>query len=81
MKLSRLNLDRLQYFIDSGRIDPNETITMRVLRESGAVSGKIVGGVKILGIVCFSYFSLYCASNHIILTLYETKKLLEKDSR
>ena len=51
MKYSRLNLDRLQYFIDSGRINPDEPITMRVLRMSGAVSGKIVDGVKLLGIV------------------------------
>ena len=51
MKYSRLNLDRLQYFIDSGRINPNEPITMRVLRTSGAISGKIVDGVKLLGIV------------------------------
>jgi len=50
MKYSRLNLDRLQYFIDSGRINPNEPITMRVLRTSGAISGKIVDGVKLLGI-------------------------------
>eukprot|EP00795_Rhopilema_esculentum_P007790 gene7790-13643_t len=49
MQLTPVNLDRLQYFIDSGRIDPNETITMRVMRMSGLVSGRISGGVKLLG--------------------------------
>eukprot|EP00794_Sanderia_malayensis_P004913 gene4913-5560_t len=44
-----LNLDKLQYFIDSKRIDPNQTITMKVLKDSGAVSGKIVDGIKLLG--------------------------------
>ena len=51
MQLTPVNLDRLQYFIDSGRIDPNETITMRVMRMSGLVSGRISGGVKLLGMV------------------------------
>ena len=60
VKYSRLNLDRLQYFIDSGRINPNEPITMRVLRMSGAVSGKIIDGVKLLGIVRIEIILLFC---------------------
>ena len=68
MKLRHLNLDRLQYFIDSGRIDPNETITMRVLRMSGAVSGKMLDGVKLLGIVCFILL-LNFINHSILLTI------------
>ena len=42
-----LNLNRLQYFIDSGRIDPSKPINMYTLYWSGAV-GKIEHGVKLL---------------------------------
>jgi large subunit ribosomal protein L15 len=42
-----LNLNRLQYFIDSGRIDPAKPINMHTLYWSGAV-GKIEHGVKLL---------------------------------
>lgn len=42
-----LNLNRLQYFIDSGRIDPSKPINMHTLYWSGAV-GKIEHGVKLL---------------------------------
>lgn len=63
-----LNLDKLQYFIDSGRIDPNETITMKVMKQSGVVQGTIVDGVKLLGMVCepalpsisLLYIYIYC---------------------
>jgi len=47
-----LNLNRLQYFIDSKRIDPNEKITDDILWKSGAVSGNIKDGIKILGAGC-----------------------------
>lgn len=42
-----LNLNRLQHFIDSGRIDPSKPINMHTLYWSGAV-GKIEHGVKLL---------------------------------
>jgi hypothetical protein len=45
-----LNLARLQYWIDTGRIDPTQKITMRTLIQSGCV-GKLRGldqGIKIL---------------------------------
>lgn len=42
-----LNLNRLQYFIDSSRIDPSKPINMHTLYWSGAV-GKIEHGVKLL---------------------------------
>jgi len=44
-----VSLGRLQYFIDSKRIDPNEKITIETLWRSGAVSHKIKDGVRILG--------------------------------
>lgn len=44
-----INLNRIQYFIDSKRIDPNEKITMDILVKSGAVNGKVKDGIKLLG--------------------------------
>lgn len=46
---SPLNLNRLQFFIDSGRLNPKEPINMYHLWRSGAVGGKIKDGVKLLG--------------------------------
>ena len=43
-----LNLSKLQYYIDMGRIDPSRTISLKDLAESGVV-GKIKHGVKLLG--------------------------------
>lgn len=42
-----LNLNRLQYLIDGGRIDASQPITMHTLHKAGAV-GKIKHGVKLL---------------------------------
>lgn len=50
-----LNLNRLQYFIDSGRIDPSKPINMYTLYWSGAV-GKIEHGVKLLADVSVTIF-------------------------
>ena len=58
---SPLNLNRLQFFIDSGRLNPKEPITMYHLWRSGAVGGRIKDGVKLLGTVSPPYyFFLYC---------------------
>ena len=54
---SPLNLNRLQFFIDSGRLNPKEPITMYHLWRSGAVGGRIKDGVKLLGTVSPPYFS------------------------
>lgn len=43
-----LNLSRLQYMIDTGRLDPAKPIKMDSLYWSGAV-GRIEHGVKLLG--------------------------------
>jgi len=47
-----LNLSRLQYWIDTGRLDPSQKITMKTLREAGVV-GQLTKanqhGIKLLG--------------------------------
>eukprot|EP00941_MAST-03F_sp_MAST-3F-sp1_P003527 g3527.t1 len=45
--MKELNLNKLQKFIDSGRIDPSKTITMKELHDCNIV-GKIKYGVKLL---------------------------------
>ena len=46
---AEVNLKRIQYWIDSGRLDASKPITMRVLMESGLVkSSRIVHGIKLL---------------------------------
>ncbi len=47
IKYEPLNLNRLQYLIDSGRIDASKPINMHTLYWSGAI-GKIEHGVKLL---------------------------------
>lgn len=47
--LNVVNLDRLQMWIDKGRINPGEVITMRVLRDSGLLgNAKVPHGIKLL---------------------------------
>lgn len=43
-----VNLDRLQYYIDMGRIDPKEPITLKVMKEAGLVTN-VKHGIKLLG--------------------------------
>ena len=43
-----LNIDRLQYWIDQGRIDPAQPITARELYESRCIH-RVRDGVKLLG--------------------------------
>ncbi len=44
-----LNLDRLQHWIDMGRLDPSRVITLKDLHASGIIVGRIRDGVKLLG--------------------------------
>jgi large subunit ribosomal protein L15 len=44
-----LNLDRLQEWIDAKRLNPERLITMKDLRDSGAVHRRIRDGIKLLG--------------------------------
>ncbi|KAI9803202.1 MAG: hypothetical protein M1825_001993 [Sarcosagium campestre] len=46
--MSPLNLDRLQDWIDQGRLDPSKPITMKELAESRCLHG-VKDGVKVLG--------------------------------
>jgi large subunit ribosomal protein L15 len=43
-----LNLDKLQSWIDQGRLDPTKLITIKELNESGCVT-RVKDGVKLLG--------------------------------
>lgn len=43
-----LNVGRLAQWIDKGRLDPGAVITMRHLRDSGAVHKNVHDGVKLL---------------------------------
>jgi large subunit ribosomal protein L15 len=44
-----LNLDRLQQWVDDGRLDGSKMISMKELRDSGVVHRRIFNGVKLLG--------------------------------
>ncbi|KAJ0403962.1 hypothetical protein P43SY_009455 [Pythium insidiosum] len=47
--METVNLDRLQLFVDMGRIDPSQTITMKTLVDSGLVTcSRVKHGVKLL---------------------------------
>ena len=56
IEYASVNLSRLQFWIDSGRIDASQTITIKTLLESGCVGKlrKLQQGIKILGEVRFS---------------------------
>ncbi|KAK1970183.1 ribosomal protein L15 [Colletotrichum sublineola] len=47
-RMSKVNLDKLQQWIDSGRIDPTKQITVKEIIESGLV-GTVKDGIKLLG--------------------------------
>jgi large subunit ribosomal protein L15 len=46
--MMELNLDRLQAWIDAGRIDPKKPITPREIIRSGIIGGTIKDGIKLL---------------------------------
>ncbi|KAI9703119.1 MAG: YmL10 [Candelina mexicana] len=47
VEMSPVNLDRIQSWIDQGRLDPNKTITMKELNDSRCLHG-VKDGVKLL---------------------------------
>jgi len=49
MPLNELNLERVQMFIDQGRLDVSQPITMHTLYQAGVATGQIKHGVKLLG--------------------------------
>jgi hypothetical protein len=45
-----VNLDKLQLFVDMGRLDASKTITMKELVDSGMVTcSRVKHGIKLLG--------------------------------
>ena len=47
-ELQTVNLDKLQYWVDSGRLPTDRMLTMGDLMASGVI-GKVKHGVKVLG--------------------------------
>ncbi|KAI9917419.1 hypothetical protein PsorP6_012925 [Peronosclerospora sorghi] len=48
--METLNVDKLQLFVDMGRLDPNNKITMKELVDSGIVTcSRVKHGIKLLG--------------------------------
>lgn len=65
--MSSLNLDRLQTWIDQGRLDPNQIITLKELCASRCLHG-IKDGVKLLARVSRSIHTPLLGSN-LVLTM------------
>ena len=53
LKIMPLNLNKVQRWVDMGRIDPNKPITLPIMRDSKLVSA-IKDGVKLLSDVSTS---------------------------
>jgi hypothetical protein len=49
VEMSPINLDRIQAWIDQGRLNPDEPITMKELAKSRCLHGVKRHGVKLLG--------------------------------
>lgn len=65
--MNPLNVGKLQAYIDSGRLDASETITLKQLADCG-IAGRFKHGVKLLGEVSATRpysarFALVFASN------------------
>jgi hypothetical protein len=55
--MSPINLDRIQSWIDQGRLDPSRPITMKELNQSRCLHGVKRHGVKLLAKVCLCRIS------------------------
>lgn len=64
MPLDPLRLDKLQKWIDDGRIDPNHVITMKTLVDSGLMSN-IKYGVKVVAHVLFMLLFLQLGTKRV----------------
>lgn len=49
LSLAELNLNRIQQFYESGRLNADEVLTMKKMKDIGLVTGNMKDGVKILG--------------------------------
>jgi len=56
VEMSPINLDRIQSWIDQGRLDPKKPITMKELAKSRCLHGVKRHGVKLLARVWVFYF-------------------------
>lgn len=59
--MSPINLDRIQSWIDQGRLDPSKPITMKELAKSRCLHGVKRHGVKLLAKVRFAYLTAIIA--------------------
>ncbi len=64
VEMSPINLDRIQSWIDQGRLDPKKPITMKELKKSRCLHGVKKNGVKVLARVslCPSTFMRSCSN-------------------
>lgn len=58
VEMSPINLDRIQSWIDQGRLNADQPITMKELAKSRCLHGVKRHGVKLLGKVCGMLFTL-----------------------
>jgi hypothetical protein len=56
VEMSSVNLDRIQSWIDQGRLDPTNPITIKELHKSRCLHGVKRHGVKLLARVCPTVF-------------------------
>lgn len=66
VEMQPVNLHKLQLWVDTGRIDPSQRITLKTLVDAGLVSN-VKDGVKLLGTVSTT---LICTAQHIVLLVH-----------
>jgi large subunit ribosomal protein L15 len=75
LKMTPVNLDRIQEAINEGKMDPNQPITMKTLKDAKVVN-KIEDGVKLLARVdSFQVFLLNFLGKEYIETAYRNIRL------
>jgi large subunit ribosomal protein L15 len=62
--MSPINLDRIQSWIDQGRLDPSKPITMKELQKSRCLHGVKRNGVKLLARVRLPHSLQQPTQNH-----------------
>ena len=78
VEMSPINLDRIQSWIDQGRLDPSKPITMKELAKSRCLHGVKRHGVKLLARVSrrepFSHLSPPASHHHGTRNTFEETK-------
>jgi large subunit ribosomal protein L15 len=67
VEMSPVNLDRIQSWIDQGRLDPTKPITLKELADSRCIHGVKKDGVKVLAKVCSIHHGSLNATNNFLL--------------